>query len=386
MIISNGYRVIGGAVFLNRYTAPATGTANVIATVSSANVDEGNSLTVNISGSNIINSTYYWRIDSNPEDFTEFAGSFQIVNNVGSFAVSPIADNTILEGNELLSISIRLGSTTGTVVTTTTATVNDSSIGPSPYGSYYLDSSTAFIYIPNTNATDFAQRRFTTEFWIKYDANTAAVTGNPIAMAENNYYGVYILSTGTPIITRSSYTSYFYGFVGGDVGATIGANTVGYPVSSPNNWMHVALVGDGTTIRLYSNGNLYQLVASPIPINSTPALSPLQIWTPTGSNVKCFISDFRHVKNTVYLGNFTPPNKRLSRGGNASIYANTANVNTTFAEANTVVLLQRYSNTNPYIIIDDSANARSIYQFTASDTVQFSTRNSYIIGANTSPY
>jgi hypothetical protein len=124
MIISNGYRVTGGAIFLDRYTAPVTGAPVLVATPYSANVAEGNVLIVSVTGSNITNGTYYWRVDSNPEDFKEFAGSFAMSNNIGSFSVTPTLD-LVTEGNEALNISIRSGTTTGPILTTANATIQD---------------------------------------------------------------------------------------------------------------------------------------------------------------------------------------------------------------------------------------------------------------------
>ena len=141
MINSTGYRVIGGAVFLDRYTAPVS-PVSITATRASANVNEGDSLSFTVSGSNITNGTYYWRIDSNPEDFTISTDSFNISNNSGSFSVTPIADLRT-EGNEALSISIRSGTTTGPVLATVTATVDDTSVYPPTYVLTNLSGDTA---------------------------------------------------------------------------------------------------------------------------------------------------------------------------------------------------------------------------------------------------
>ena len=475
MIISDGYRVTGGAIFLDKYTAPAISIANVIANASAGTVNEGSSVTINVSGSNITTSTYYWRIDSNVADFTEYAGSFNIVNNSGSFSITPREDLTT-EGSEAVSLSIRSGSTTGTVLTTATFTINDTSTTPPVYiltpsissvnegnavtftvtgsnipttlyywtietnsadfntkngsfiissnsgtfdvytaednipaegtetftvavrsgsttgtivatsgaisindtstgiyGSYKWDNNETYLYIPNDNATDFAQRRFTTEFWVLFPNPTLysdSGTLVPIAMAENGYWGLSF-DQGQAQISKSTSSSFDQGYVNMSTSGIGVSNVAGYTPPTVNNaWNHYALVGDGANIKLYVNGGLSQFVSSATTLSSTPALSPFQIHT-SGNNAfsrpspECYIFDYRHVKNTVYTGNFTIPTGRLSRGGNATIYSSTANVNTTFSTANTVILLQTYggigSSTNRRFW-DNSANAKPIYQ------------------------
>jgi hypothetical protein len=117
--------VTDGVIVLNNYNLPAVGTPVVIATPYSATVAEGNVLIVTVTGSNITNGTYYWRVDSNPEDFIQFAGSFEMSNNLGSFSVAPTLDTLTSEGSEALNISIRSDTTTGQVLTTANATILD---------------------------------------------------------------------------------------------------------------------------------------------------------------------------------------------------------------------------------------------------------------------
>ena len=91
------------------------------------NVNEGSSLTFTVSGSNIINGTYYWTV-TNSGDFGTASGSFIITNNSGSFSVTPTADTTT-EGSETFTVSIRSGSISGTVLQTSISiTINDTSL------------------------------------------------------------------------------------------------------------------------------------------------------------------------------------------------------------------------------------------------------------------
>ena len=97
------------------------------------NIDEGSSLTIDVSGTNITNGTYYWTIsDGMGGDFGTNFGSFNITSNAGSFTVTPTADTTT-EGSETFTVSIRSGSTVGPVLeTTSTITINDTSTTPAP--------------------------------------------------------------------------------------------------------------------------------------------------------------------------------------------------------------------------------------------------------------
>ena len=97
------------------------------------NVNEGSTLSISVGGTNIVAGTYYWTINhttTNSSDFSANSGSFNISNNSGSFSISPSADNTT-EGAQTFTVSVRSGSTSGTVlITTSSITVNDTSLYP----------------------------------------------------------------------------------------------------------------------------------------------------------------------------------------------------------------------------------------------------------------
>ena len=113
---------------------PSTITPFFTVTAAASSINEGSALTINVTGLNIPNGTYYWTIDTNAGDFGTSSGSFTVTSNAGSFTVTPTADNTT-EGSETFTVSIRSGSTSGTILTTSTAiTINDTSLTPTIIG------------------------------------------------------------------------------------------------------------------------------------------------------------------------------------------------------------------------------------------------------------
>lgn len=100
------------------------------ATPSTTNVNEGTALTINVNTTSVNNgTTLYWTVSS-AADFDTTSGSFQINSNTGSFNVTP-AEDALTEGSETFTVAIRTGSTSGTVVATTTnITISDTSTTP----------------------------------------------------------------------------------------------------------------------------------------------------------------------------------------------------------------------------------------------------------------
>ena len=102
-------------------------------TPASSSINEGAALTVNVSTGNVANSTTLYYTLTNSGDFTTPSGSFTINNDAGSFTVTPTADATT-EGSETFQIEIRTDSISGTIVaTSSTITINDTSITPPPF-------------------------------------------------------------------------------------------------------------------------------------------------------------------------------------------------------------------------------------------------------------
>jgi len=87
-------------------------------------IEEGSTDTINVSANNVTDGTTLYWTATPAADFSIPYGSFNINNNIGSFTLSPVEDSAT-EGDETATIEIRTGSTSGTVVATTTFTITE---------------------------------------------------------------------------------------------------------------------------------------------------------------------------------------------------------------------------------------------------------------------
>jgi hypothetical protein len=221
----------------------SVGTPSYAVAPAAGSVNEGSSLTFNVSTTNVVNGTTLYYTITNSGDFNApTSGSFSITSNAGSFSVVATADSTT-EGAETFTASVRTGSTSGTVVATSSSvTINDtslSSLGP------YSDANAAYLRLAlpfrTTTGLDDIAYLFTGS------PNTAACTRTGpssgavvITTADSKYYGssafgnnagdalAYTLPVN--IVTGSAFVIEFWAKV----------NT-----TSSNNW----IFGDGYSAR-----------------------------------------------------------------------------------------------------------------------------------------
>jgi hypothetical protein len=100
-----------------------------------SSINEGSAGTINVATTLVPDSTTLYYTLTNSSDFSVSSGSFTINSNSGSFNVTPTADNTT-EGSETFQVEIRIGSTSGTIVTTSNSiTINDTSTSPASWSS-----------------------------------------------------------------------------------------------------------------------------------------------------------------------------------------------------------------------------------------------------------
>jgi hypothetical protein len=121
-------------ILLTAASAQATPTPTYTLLRSSDNVDEGSSVTLTIGGTNIVDGTYYWTIETNAGDFAETDGTVTITSNSGSIVLTPTEDATTeSEVTETFTVALRSGSINGEVLVTSAAiTINDTSQTPTP--------------------------------------------------------------------------------------------------------------------------------------------------------------------------------------------------------------------------------------------------------------
>lgn len=102
---------------------------------STVSVNEGSSVTFTVTTANVANgTTLYWTTTGTAvaADFSDNAasGSFTVTSNSGSI-VRTIKSDLTTEGSETFTLSVRTGSTSGTIVATSnTVTINDTSVTP----------------------------------------------------------------------------------------------------------------------------------------------------------------------------------------------------------------------------------------------------------------
>lgn len=105
-------------------------------TPSTTSVNEGGTVTFNVTTTNVGSATLYWVVNGGvglgASDFADntLSGNVVITNNSGSFTRTIASDSTT-EGSETFTVALKTGSTSGTTVaTSSTITIGDTSTTP----------------------------------------------------------------------------------------------------------------------------------------------------------------------------------------------------------------------------------------------------------------
>ena len=153
-----------------------------------------------------------------------------------------------------------------------------------------------YLRINSTSTLDMSGKKpFTFECWVYLTSGHSSVSGI-LSMRSSVVY--------CPLVVKESIT-----FIGD--GSLNGWSFLGsYGVVGRNTWSHIALVFDGTNVRLYVNGNgtFDNPTISNKPHPSWPVGDRfLNVGYDVEGAIDGYINDLRISDGAVYTANFTPP-------------------------------------------------------------------------------
>jgi hypothetical protein len=234
-------------------------------TTTTSSINEGGSVTFTAIANNLGSGTLYWTVESvfgtiNSNDFsTPLSGSVLILNDSGTITITTRADSTT-EGAEQFRLRLRTGSTSGTIVATSSIiTINDTSTTPpaaTPSLSLSSTSSSSTWYgnIPEPGANPT----------ITLTAQNGSVTINSIGFSTGA--GALQLPSSLPftIPNGQSVNVGIYGQLDGSNRITFGTSAGNYTytqnvsrLSGPST-ISARFQQSGTTVSQISSGSLVE--------------------------------------------------------------------------------------------------------------------------------
>jgi hypothetical protein len=259
------FRVFGsdGVTVADTINFTVTDAASTYSQSSASAFDEGTSLAVTVSTTNVQDATtLYWTVNHGTTataDFTAESGSFTVTSNSGSFNVDAVADSST-EGAETFTIEIRTGSIAGPIVnTSSTITINDTSIHATITNEFYLiKDNTGTItsqrgidsnYTIGSGTTHALDTDWAVGFWFKSDTDYTGLSITP-----NTYLNALFLVSSS---TQAAGGNWFEGFNVNVVDTTMSINWThsssiytGYQITNVNNsifdgqWHHLLFQHD----------------------------------------------------------------------------------------------------------------------------------------------
>ena len=339
-----------------------------------ASYNEGDTITITITTGFIADGTVlYWTTTGTTTgaDFSDgvTSGSVTITNNSGTVTRTLLSDLST-EGTETFVFNLLTGSTSGTIVaSTSSANILDTSISPLNY-SVNFNGSSQYLVLPLNSGFAIGTGDFTVEAWVY--PRTLQYWGTIIAGANfgsGSDWGFYT-GDGTSRYPFFQMTNSGYD--------TILATSF-IPL---NTWSHLAVTRSSGTVRIFINGILSN--------SGTFATQSLDnsyqkgiggCYNGNGNTLlNGYISNVRVVKGTaVYTAAFTPPTTALTAITNTSLLTCKSG---TIADASTNALTITNTGTalvsgeNPFGNYSMSFNSTSQYLSVAANTaLDFGTGN-----------
>jgi formylglycine-generating enzyme required for sulfatase activity len=176
-------------------------------------------------------------------------------------------------------------------------------------GSGYFDGNGDYLTIADNAALQMGTGDFTIEFWINY----TSLNGYPTPFSKGyTSAGALLFQTGANNGLMIVYAN------GSPVISETGTGTTG-------NWIHYALVRNGTTLTLYRNGSSVGSVTNSTNFNNTDNFA-IGDRSGGGTPLNGYLSNFRIVKGTaVYTSSFTPSTSPLTAVSGTSLLLNFEN-------------------------------------------------------------
>lgn len=153
-----------------------------------------------------------------------------------------------------------------------------------------------YLRINSTPTLDMSGKKpFTFEFWV-YLTSSHSTTSGILSMRDGGEYCPFVIKETGVFLGDGSLNNWNY--------------LLSYGVVGRNTWSHVALVFDGTNVRLYVNGNgtFDHPTISNKPHPSWPVGDRfLNVGYDVNGVTDGYINDLRISDVAVYTANFTPP-------------------------------------------------------------------------------
>jgi hypothetical protein len=239
-------------------------------------------------------------------NFTGYISDMRVVQGTAVYTAAftpPTAPLTAVSGTTLLTCQTNQPATNKMFVDNSGSNLPITQAGNttqgtfSPYGanwSNYFDGTGDYLDLANNTA--FSQTgSWTLEMWVY---PTTSVNNYIYSQATANFLQINLSATNYVNIDRSG--------VGNLITST---NAIAY-----NAWTHIALVSDGTNMKLFLNGTQSGSTAAVGTQASSAAVTRIGAYQATGSLAYIgYISNVRLVKGTaVYTTTFTPPTAPLT--------------------------------------------------------------------------